>query len=495
MDIKDKLNNIKFDWDKEELWNDISRSIPKEEKNQYKWLKYLIGLLSILVLFGVICFDLDDINKSSVSKNNTKINQIGEPIVFNKAPNSNDSMTRIKLLDEKISLDKSKDDQKESKESSIKHKVNVDRALNLDQRQMKNSVETTIAIGDYTKKQNVDIDNSKIDNNWVKESSILRNEEKGLAYLNINKEKLALNNNEIKSEVNHKNQFDITDNINERFLVLRSRNSIQSEFLDLLPVLSTQLKRNEIFQLQPLDTLEELIIIKDLNNWSVEFNSTIALLNRKTLLSKEQIPEYNKVSRNLVKTLYNVNHQILVGRKIWNNFFISSGFRLERNYEQLRWDYDYDFNNESVFSDKAFYINEADGSKTYIGGMVTKGMSKIRTVRHLNRLDNFSIPIEVAFVKKVESIHLKIYTGLNILVATKYYGKDVDFYNEIIENSEPIIKNRISYSLGFSANVPIYKKIFISGGMHVNRSATIAWGQYTNTYYAYGIQFGLNYYL
>lgn len=202
-----------------------------------------------------------------------------------------------------------------------------------------------------------------------------------------------------------------------------------------------------------------------------------------------------RANKKAEKTMLSVAGDLGVGYQFRSGIFFKSGLQYRRILEHLEWGHT-EFR-DSILPDyeKAYFELVAGGDTVYHAGPTEARVFETRRVFHKNSINIVNIPVEVGFEKQIQRVTLSAHAGLKIAVFAKFKGRVVDAENTLREDLPIDLDNRIGYYFGLGLGYQIKPKTSLFLRSNFEQSPSILMDRARQDYRSYHLFLGIKTYL
>lgn len=460
--FKNKLNQHKIDWNKEELLPNLELALLNKKRNSRKVWYILVPLLLLIIPFwctrsSKIPTNMTIVDEVKPNNEQHKINQL-QPIILknhNHQTNSINEITSDEAFLNKINYT-------ENKPQTLK--ANTTRA-NL-----------------FTKKSNVKIE---ITENRMK-STFSFNDEL-LIEQNLPQAQHSTGNTQTKNILPYLNQKEGFEQFDTLVSLPKLKIYLPQLFTPNLPIID-QVKTFGASS-NPSSNI----------SFFIEPNVKIGLMQRKFWTPYEWAEAYIEEKRRLEKSILYNAFSFEVGALLNEKWSMQIGLEYQEMREQFK--HDILLNSDTTFIqfDKAYYAVDSNMDTTFFAATRPIIDNEIRKIKHWNKHNYINIPFTIGRRFCIGETMFNASVGISYALRHNFKGRTKGWHETIEENEIFQLKNRIGFQVGIGAEYLIRdnKVLFFKTTLrkHPTLNSFVIEGEYGKSHLSYSIGLGMRFYL
>lgn len=487
--LKDKINNVKVDWDKEALWQELEPQLPRR-----KWISWRSLLGGLVLLMVVLCGRENIVNVHSLKEtaSDLSVNTINnEAKSVGKGQSSQLIASQNKHPDSKYDSSSSTPINQQAEEVE---EVQTHNNTNLRETGYSSSAKLGNGYPEYS--------------TWsanANESSMLTHQH---SVTNI----LATANSDVpakvpaltltipKAPLEEKRITETSIVVNTAIKGIQLSTS-QYETLGTTSSLPMLWNDRLYSKTAPLTELESKVT-PIANKWSgpqrgiyVALSAGIGTLSRSAEAKTLDPVESNALLENKMQeqTQFNSFGILGIGYQMKSGLFLETGLMYSEKQEQLNWQQIINRDTVEFFNELAYYSKDEFGDTTFYGGFSERFEDTKREIRHWNKLKTYQIPLVVGYDQQLNKFSVRGSLGVIVNVAGNFKGRIIDADQEVVDNPELILRSNFGYlaNVGVGYQVLGRHQLFVNAAYH--RSPKVELLTIKQYYQSFNVELGLRF--
>jgi len=412
--IKENLESAKTSWDKEAMWIDIEKELPKKEKKK-SWLFFLLGFLLLSSILYIVIenynkdrpkieviIDNDSALAQDVNIEETPLNIQSDNTELNKKDIADLNSGNILISDNKTIIEK----------SILTHKSNNKKEIKVTQPTNRNKNKATIVSVD--KKEIKVIQDSQTVSD-VSQTTLNSNSETNL----ISRESIAL---------------------------LGAIKKLDQQSIGLIkPFIRVELSLNFV---QP----KEIIVVKNqIPRFSISLMGSGGLLSKRMDGNNEELLALRTTSE---KPLEAVGVNLLFNYEINSNLFLRSGLDYRTITEKTNNEIE-EVDIRSVQSDSAIIYNFSNGNTSFGFGELESRTTRINQHIRYPKHHFINVPLHIGYQNNLaKNLKVNLYSGPVFNIAHAFDGDVINAENQFTgEENIDLQKSSLLYAVDLGAGI------------------------------------------
>lgn len=408
--IKKAFEQKESQLDKLDLWEAIEKELPEEKKDRKFFIWFLFGglmiLAGLLLNYNVGSVDQSD-NPKAVMEKHMKVDE--NKSLSTSAINTNSDI-KVDTASLRLSDNKDSDPKKQ--------------AINTNSKNQQKEIQVALPsenIVSPAEKRTSDLPDNSLKN-------VLPKESKAFPFQSAKE-------NSLKNSLKESAAIDLTKDLIE-YPVLKKEGtkttSLFSTFLPFIKIPLPQLLNPGLVDTMIIST-EVPIPYRPISKWSAKIYTNYLKLNR--FFTGDNLDDLDqKLSSEKVRYAYNTG--ALVHYDLNAKLAVGIGIDYRVQEEVINWSGVTNVSTTPFQSDSAFFFNYFQ--KTFfVSGILNSIETSTRSLRNYNRIQQWSVPIEVNYTA-IQNRRLKLHLtgGAQINLSNRMEGKFLGISNEIKEGAE-----------------------------------------------------------